>query len=313
MLTALVAGIDALDDAILVDFCDTRRPLTAEPGRACERRPLGNGVSAELWFETFGGFGGLSGNGTTMSFSNTFAGTIAGIGLLNEHWAGGVGVGFLAPWLNMSNGSHASMNSGFGFIYGRYLNGPVWLGAMASYGGGRVNSSRNAYGTGLTATGNYGSDFGSLDLRGSYTWQKGAYMIQPRAGISFIHATQGSFGDIGAGLLNLQYGRNGVDTGRVWFSLRVLRDVQVRSWWVQPWVEAGVTDTFSGVNRTVLISWGSLSTTVNGVSPASLAGTAGAGVQAALTDRLHAFVRYEGVFSANQTENIFSLGAKYHF
>ena len=68
----------------------------------------------------------------------------------------GAGVGYLATALNFSDGSSASQNAGLGFVYGRYVMGPLSFGATGVYGGGRVNGVRALPGTGLSAAGAVG-------------------------------------------------------------------------------------------------------------------------------------------------------------
>jgi autotransporter-associated beta strand protein len=245
MLTAIAVGVDAMDDAILDDVCDTRLRVTAEPGRGCERRPIGAGATSEVWVHAFGGLGGLTGSGSAMSFSNSFAGMLLGYGVRTNHLTVGGGVGYLTPMLNLSDGSHAALNAGLGFVYARYLDGPVWLAAMASYGGGRTNGTRVIPGTGLSAQGGRGSDFGSVDIRGTYTTQLGAYTVQPRASFSYIHAGQDAFTDQGAGLLNLQYGATSLDLTQSRIAVRVLRETRMGTWGVTPWVEVGGRAMFS--------------------------------------------------------------------
>jgi hypothetical protein len=74
-----------------------------------------------------------------------------------------------------------------------------------------------------------------------------------------------------------------------------------------------ISDGLSGLQRTVVVSAGSLGTKVGGVSPAPLAATAGAGLEMTLPNQVHGFVRYDGQFSANQNENVLSAGARLEF
>jgi autotransporter-associated beta strand protein len=313
MLTSIATGVDAMDDAVLDDVCDTRQRVAAEPGRGCERRLLANGMSSEVWVRAFGGLGGLGGSGSRVSFNNSFAGTLVGYGIRSDRITVGGGVGYLASMLDLSDGSHASQNAGLGFLYARYQSGPVWLGAMASYGGGRVNGQRVLSGTGLTASGGRGSDFGSADLRGVYTAEVGAFTVQPRVGVSYIHVGQDGFADRGAGLLDLQYGATNADILQGHVAVRVMRQTHIGSWNVAPWVEVGARSMFSGLRRTVAVSAGNIAAVDSGVSPAPMAGTAAVGVEIAVSDQLHGFVRYQGLYSANQIETVLSAGARYEF
>ncbi|MGH7082214.1 MAG: autotransporter outer membrane beta-barrel domain-containing protein, partial [Acetobacteraceae bacterium] len=66
-------------------------------------------------------------------------------------------------------------------------------------------------------------------------------------------------------------------------------------------------------SRTAAVSAGTFSATVAGVSPAPTAGTGGVGVRFAATKNLDGFMRYQGLFSANETASAFSAGVRYRF
>jgi len=80
-----------------------------------------------------------------------------------------------------------------------------------------------------------------------------------------------------------------------------------------PWAEAGAQETLSGLSRGVVVTAGDFSSRVAGVAPAPAAGMVGVGMDAAGNDALHLFIRYQGLFSANQLENAFSTGLSVTF
>ena len=92
-----------------------------------------------------------------------------------------------------------------------------------------------------------------------------------------------------------------------------MRSFAFGAWGVSPWAEAGVQETFSGLSRGVVETDGAFSTGVGGISPAPTAGVIGLGLDAAPTNALDLFLRYQGLFSANQMENAFSAGLTARF
>lgn len=305
MQTAIASGVAGVGEAVLADDCDAALRRRQE---GCSIRPLGGSRRSELWLRGVGGIGELNGAGDRASFSNAYGGALIGYGVGGKHLTLGAGGGYLASVLNFSDASSASQNAGLGFVYGRYDRGALRLGAMAAYGGGRINASRVVTGTGLAAAGSRGGEFGSIDLRAAYAIQLGVYTLEPRAGLAHIHVRQGGFTETGAGFLDLGYGdlTTGETDGRL--SLRLARDISLRGWHVMPWVEGGVQQSLSGTSRVAAISAGPFGAAVPGVSPSPTAGTAGVGVRIAATGGLDGFMRYRGLFSANQVESAFSAG-----
>jgi outer membrane autotransporter protein len=70
---------------------------------------------------------------------------------------------------------------------------------------------------------------------------------------------------------------------------------------------------FSGLTRRVVVTDGTDSELVSGVSPSPVAALAGVGVTADVTAALDVFITYHGQFSANQTNNAFTAGLEMRF
>ncbi|MGH7188503.1 MAG: autotransporter outer membrane beta-barrel domain-containing protein, partial [Acetobacteraceae bacterium] len=268
---------------------------------------------SEVWLRGLGGIGNLAGSGARSSFSDSYGGLLIGYGIGFGHFTVGLGGGYLATGLNFPDGSDARQNSGVGFVYARYAVTRLRIGAMAGYGGGTIDGSRVIPGSGLTAAGNRGGNFGLFATRAAYDLPLGVYTLEPRAAFAYLHAHQGAFSETGASLLDLAYGGLNTDESDGRLSLRLLRGLTLHGWHLTPWIEAGVQQTFSGTSRTAAVSAGTFSATVAGVSPAPTAGTGGVGVRFAATKNLDGFVRYQGLFSANETASAFSAGVRYRF
>lgn len=312
-LTAMVGAVQGVGDTILGDVCGPTAQRLATQGEGCVVRPLTAGYRAEVWMRGLGGVGSLNGSGTRFSFNNSYAGALIGAGIGQGGFTVGLGGGYLMTALNFNDGSNASQNAGLGFIYGRYAQGPLWLGAMAAYGGGKVNGARSLPGTGLIANGDRGADFGIVQAQGAYDIPLGAVTFEPRASLSYIHAGQASFSESGAGILDLTYSNTNTDVLEGRLVGRVMERFVAGSWTLVPYAEAGVQETFTGLSRGVTMADGALNGTAAGVSPTPTAGVVGVGIAAGMSETLDLFLTYQGQFSANEVGNTFAAGAEYRF
>lgn len=313
MLTAEAATASGVAGAVLGDVCSEAAQRLAAHGQGCILHPLAGGYRTEVWLRGIGGLGSLSGSFPRLSLQDSYGGMLLGAGIGRGGFTLGAGGGFVATMLNFSNGSDAAQTAGVGFVYGRYRHGPLWLGATAAYGAGQVSGTRALPGTGLSATGHRPGDFAIVQGRAAYDLALGALTVEPRATLAYIHAGQSGFAETGGSLLDLSYAATHTDAVLGRLTARAMRSFRLGGWGVSPWAEAGVQETFSGLGRTAVVTDGAFSAGVSGVSPAPAAGILGLGIDAAATPILDLFLRYQGLFSANQTGNSFSTGLSLRF
>ena len=312
-LTAIVSSAEGVADTVMGDICGAEARRLAKPGEGCDVRPFASGYRLEMWVRGLGGVGSLSGSGPRSSFSDDYGGMLLGAGVSRGGFAVGFGGGYLATGLNFSDGSTASQNAGVGLVYGRYATGPIWAGLMAAYGGGQVDGVRTLPGTGLAATGNRPGSFAIVQGRVAYDLAVGPATVEPRATLAYIHAGQDGFTETGAGTLDLTYPDTNADTVEGRLTVRATRRFMAGNWALAPWVEGGVQEAFNGLSRGVAVTDGPFSAGVSGVSPAPTAGVIGVGLGAAASEKLDFFVRYQGQFSSNQSENAFTGGLQMRF
>ena len=312
-LTAMVSAVQGIGDTVLGDVCGPTAQRLVTQGEGCVARPLAAGYRAEMSMRALGGVGSLNGSSSRFSFGDSYAGTLIGTGIGYGGFTGGIGGGYLNTALNFGDGSSASQNAGFGFIYGRYAQGPIWFGAMGAYGGGKVSGERSVPGTGLTASGSRGAGFGIIHAQAAYDIPVGAITFEPRASLSYIHAGQSGFSENGASFLDLTYADTNADVFRGRLVGRVMRRFVAGTWALVPYVEAGVQETFTGQARSVAVTTGALGASVAGVSAAPTAGLVGLGMSVAAGDTLDLLVSYHTELAANQIGNTFSAGLSFRF
>lgn len=312
-LTAMASAMEGVGDTVLGDVCGPTARRLVTQGQGCVVRNLAAGYQSEVWMRGLGSLGSLTGGGARMAFHDDYGGLLIGTGISRGGFTMGAGGGYLSTSLHFSDGSNAQQNAGLGFLYGRYAQGPWWLGVMAAYGGAPVDGERALPGTGLTASGNRAAEFGTVRARAAYDLAVGAVTLEPRADLAYIHAGQSGFAESGAGLLDLAYPGTHADAVEGRLTVRAMQRVAAANWGMVPWIEAGVQQTLSGQSRGVVATDGAFNAGVSGVSPAPTAGVVGVGISAAATEALDLFVRYQGQFSANQVENAFSAGLQMRF
>lgn len=313
MLTALASTAQGVGDAVLSDVCGPQARHNAAQLQGCEFHTLPAGYHSELWMRGIGGLGNVTGGGSWFGFNDSYGGMLLGGGIGRGGLTVGLGAGYVATSLHFSDGSAASQNAGVGFVYGRLVRGPLWLGAVAAYGGGQVDGTRELTGAGLSASGNRPGRFAVVQGRAMYDLDLGPVTVEPRASLAYIHAGQSGFAESGASLLDLNYSGSNADQVQGRLTARAKRTVALGGWGVAPWVEAGVQETLFSTSHTVLATDGTYSAAVSGVSPAPTAGLVGVGVDADATNGLDLFVRYQGLFSANLSENAFTGGLRLQF
>lgn len=307
MLSAMSATAAAVGDAVLGDVCGAAAQRGTMPGSSCETRQYG-ADRFELWLSGMGGFGAMTGSASQASFHDSHAGALLGAGMGQGGLTLGLGVGYAATMLNFSDTSTADQNAAFGFAYARYQTGRLHLGAMGAYGGGTIDGTRALPGTGLAATGNRSGAFAVLQTEAAYDLPLGAYTLQPRAVLAYLHAHQDGFGESGGSLLDLTYAATATDTVQTRLSARLMRRYALGSWSVLPWAEAGASALLSGLDRTVTVTDGAYGSSISGVSPAPIAGLVALGVEAEAPHGVDLYLRYQGLFSANTASTAFTAG-----
>jgi uncharacterized protein with beta-barrel porin domain len=215
--------------------------------------------------------------------------------------------------LSVSGGGGANQNAALGFVYARYVTGPLHLGAVVSYGSGDIDGTRALPGTGLSATGDRDGSFVVMQTQAAYDIPIGAYTLQPRATFAYLSAEQNGFSESGASILDLTYGATSTDAIQTRLSARVMRNYGFGTWSVEPWAEAGVQEQWTGLNRTVSVVDGAYGAAVPGVSTAPTSALVGLGVEASSPQGLDVYIRYDGQIAANSIGTAFTAGVGMKF
>jgi outer membrane autotransporter protein len=148
-------------------------------------------------------FRGSQGTGLQDGKSNT-AGALAGVdGKVGDHVVIGALFAYNNSAVDLGNdGSHATIESYSGGIYGSYNQDGFYLNSLAAYTRNNYTSSSNVLFPGFATTGN-GSTHGNqyaANIDGGYDWNvTNRLTLGPIAGLQYVHLDVNSFDESGGG------------------------------------------------------------------------------------------------------------------
>ena len=114
-----------------------------------------------------------------------------------------------------SDGSHATIESYSGGIYGSYHQDGFYLNGLAAYTRNNYDSMRNILipGFGSAASGSTNGNQATVNLDGGYDWHATDRLTAgPIAGLQYVHLDISSFSENGAGAANLAVGSQVMDS-----------------------------------------------------------------------------------------------------
>jgi uncharacterized protein with beta-barrel porin domain len=287
-------------------------------GNTLRNNPGGGGASeatdTPLRFRTWGE---AYGNSTHDAAQGVFVGdhrqTWGGLAGIGATLAPGVNVGFTVDQSRSSINVPLALQSAsldltqFGFN-ASVDKGP-WTWAMAVvHGTGQINSSRDT-GFGLATAGYDGRIDGALTEL-SYYWQLDQSRIVPKAGLEYVHASTGAFNEMG-GLDPLAV------TGTSIERARVLVGAEVGHYWVFDRKVLDLSaygkfvDNFDQNTGSILVSLGTQSISLQGISESQYGADFGAAASLSLTDQWRLYANYDGKYRASMQSHQGTLGVEY--
>ena len=270
--------------------------------RASRSNPGGGGASEALDSPTFRSWGELYGISSKTGPQANFFGdervTSGGVVGIGARVAPGVNVGFsvdqsrtgidVAPAMQTATldltqlGFNASIDKG------------QWTWAMALvHGFGTINSMR---GTALgTASANYTGQIDGALTELSYYWTADQSRLVPKAAFEYVHASTGSFQEIGgldpvsASGATLERARMllGAEIGHYWIVDRKIVDLSAYGKFV---------DNFEQNLSAVAVSLGPESIMVQGIGESRYGADAGASLSLSLSNTMRLYLNYDGKF-----------------
>ncbi len=282
--------------------------------RMSRTNPGGGGASETLEglpFRTWGELYGISAKtGPQANFFGDERRTSGGVAGFGARIAPGVNVGFsidqsrtgldVAPAMQSANldltqlGFNASIDKG------------PWTWAVALvHGFGKIGSSRD---TALgTATADYNGQIDGALTELSYYWTLDQSRIVPKAALEFIHASTGSFQEMG-----------GLDpvaaTGATLERSRMLLGAEIGHYWIvdQKILDLSAygkfVDNFEQDLGAVTVSLGPQSILAQGIGESRYGADAGAALSVSLTNTVRLYLDYDGKFRAAYQSHQATMG-----
>ena len=271
-------------------------------GRTWRSNPGGGGASEALEGLPFRSWGELYGISSTTGPQGIFAGdhrtTTGGVAGFGARIAPGVNVGFSVDQsrtgidvpLALQTATLDLTQLGFNASIDR---GP-WTWAIALvHGFGKINSSRD---TGLgTASAGYNGQIDGALTELSYYWSVDQSRLVPKVALEFVHASTGSFQEIGgldpvsASGATLERSRMllGAEVGHYWIVDQKIVDLSAYGKFV---------DNFEQNLSSVTVSLGPESILVQAIGESRYGADAGAALSLSLSNAIRLYLNYDGKF-----------------
>jgi uncharacterized protein with beta-barrel porin domain len=271
-------------------------------GRASRSNPGGGGASEALdgpSFRTWGEAYGISSKtGPQANFVGDDRTTTGGVAGFGARIAPGVNVGFSIDQSRTGIDVPLAMQSATLDLTQLGFNASIdkgpWTWAVALvHGFGKINSSRDT-GLGFASAGYNGRIDGALTEL-SYYWTMDQSRIVPKAAFEYVHASTGSFQEMGgldpvsASGATLERSRMlvGAEIGHYWIVDQKILDLSAYGKFV---------DNFEQNLGSVTVSLGPESIIVQGIGESRYGADAGAALSLSLTNAVRVYLNYDGKF-----------------
>jgi fibronectin-binding autotransporter adhesin len=219
------------------------------------------------------------------------------------------------------DGSHATIESYSGGLYGSYHEDGFYVNALGAYTRNDYNTNRNISisGFGATADGSTNGDQATANIDGGYDWNAtNRLSVGPLAGLQYVHLGVDGFNESGAGPADLALGSQNMNSLQTRLGAHAnyhLASTPTSSFaldfhaaWQHEYLDdsRGIGANFEGLGTTPF--------SVQTASPLRDAAVVGLGVNWTLHDRLTLFAEYElELWNASNFEQTVNGGARISF
>ncbi|MBW3541919.1 MAG: autotransporter outer membrane beta-barrel domain-containing protein [Planctomycetes bacterium] len=266
----------------------------------------------------YGLTGDIDGDGNAAGLDYNVGGALFGVEALLDRCTT---VGLLAGYAHIdtstdSRSDEADIDSYQVGAYARHACGNHYLLGLAAYGYDDIESSRRIAFGGIarTASAEFHGHQAMAYLEGGLTLNARSVLVQPLAGVQYVHLYQNDFTESGAGALDLSVDSTDADSLRPFIGARVSRPFytsscvlvvpEVRAQWMREVLED------NQVVRSALVGAPANSFSARGVDLGRNFGLFGGGVTAWLNSGLSVFADYDLQAGENQTAHAGSGGVQ---
>jgi outer membrane autotransporter protein len=281
------------------------------------------GTTQGAWFRGIGAFGSVNGNGAAPGFDINGGGFLAGYDhLVADNAYLGIAGGYQHTDVDEHSPSSGRIDTGRVSLYGGAWYGGSVLTGTAGYAHDSISTTRGIAAVG-TAQQKHGGDEASVAGQWAVPLPVtglggGMASLTPRAGLQFLHLSEGSFAENGAGGFNLSSGARDTDSLQPYIGIAAAQEfVTDGGMRITPELRLGYArETLSNSRALSVITVGGAIFVVDGVRPSRDILTAGlpGGLGMAASANIHPYANDDPILrTGNTSDQIVSAGARIKF
>ena len=268
------------------------------------------------WFRGIGSFGALDGNATAPGCGAAPGGFRAGL----DHpvWPGvmvGAAAGYSYSGVDERSTSSGAIDTARLALYGGGQWGSAVLTATGGYAHDWIDTSRGLAGIGAATESHDGNEL-TAGAQAAQAFPFDAAVVTAKAGVQYLHLSEGGFGESGADGFDLSSGNRGTGSFQPYARLSAARTfITANGLAIAPEVRLGYGREVLSNSRTVTVAAiDGTAFLVQGVKPSRDMLTAGAGITVRAREDVILFARYDSLLAVgNTTDHTVSAGVRLRF
>jgi len=272
------------------------------------------------WFRGVGGLASVNGNSTAPGFTGSTGGFLGGYDrAVAPNLYLGVAGGYLHSGIDEHSTSNGSEDSARFAVYGGMLLGTDLLSGTAGYAHDWLETQRGIAGIG-TANEKHDGD----EVTAAGQWSRplsvagaggGTATVTPKAGLQYLHLSEGAFGELGASGFNLANPGHGTNSLQPYVSVALSQKfVTEGGTELTPELRLGYAHELYDSRVLTVTTVGGTAFPVTGVAPSRNRLTAGVGLVMQSGPTLSVYGDYDTILhTGNTTEQVIQAGLRLKF
>lgn len=263
--------------------------------------------TCEAWMTQYGMGGNATGDGNAHDFNYNIYGFAVGTDYnLSDDTIVGMALGY--SYFNVATqdvDGHANVNNVDLGVYAREYFGNLWFLGIAAASMGQYDVNRTIAFPGIVRGASSSADGaqGATYWEVGYSWNVGAWAVQPLAGLQYIYNYRHDTQETGAGAIDLNVNASNVNSFRSVVGSRFVRPIETRrgilapefrGMWIHEYESQNfiVSSSFAGIPGIQIVP--------QGLSLGTDFALLGTGFTWAVTNRISLGLHYDAYFSSNQ-------------
>jgi fibronectin-binding autotransporter adhesin len=278
-------------------------------------------ASRGAWFRGIGNFTSLSGRAGVPGFTGSTGGFMLGYDQpVNDTLYLGAAAGYLNSSIDEHSNSSGTLQSARVALYGGVVLGPSLVTATAGYAHDWMNTARGLAGVGA-ASESHGGD--EATLAGQWSMPLaipglagGSATLTPKAGVQYVHLSEGAFAETGAGTFDLGANGRGADSLQPYVGFALSQRFATRGGTeITPELRLGYAyETLANARRLAVFAADGTAFPVSGIPPSRNQLSAGLGLTMTAGPNLSFYASYDAILPVGNTRSqTFQAGLRWKF